>query len=127
MNFVALKMLVGDQSSQSGECTLKRKWHSRILCFREIWISVLALVAMSTVLAAGFVTSAGAQTTGSASFYLKRGIERYNARDFEAAIADFSEAIALHSGFVKRPAKNLTASNFKDSQNAVTADEARIV
>lgn len=120
MNFVALEMLSGDRA-------VAGKTHSRISGPLDMGISVLALLGISAVLLAGLVTTAGAQTTNAATYYLKRGIERYNARDFEAAIADFSEAIEINSGFVKSPARKRNSSNFTDNQKAGTADDDRIV
>jgi len=120
-------MLKEARASQSEEHALAGRTRSQIPRIRELGISVLALVGVSAVLVAGLVTTTGAQTNSSATYHLKRGVERYHARDFEAAIADFSEAIEIHSGLVKSPGKNRHRSNFKDQQKAEIADDDRII
>src|SRR5262245_33716938 len=115
--------------------TLKYAWQSerRALARSQIpsnceaTISVLRRFGISAVLLAGLVAAAGAQTNDSATYYLKRGVERYKARDFDAAIDDYSQAIEINSGFVKGSSKKLSGSNFKSNQNAGIADDDRVV
>src|SRR5712692_10372159 len=107
MNFVAFKMLTRNRASQHEERALAGRTHYEIPAIHEMGGSTLALVGISVVLLAGLVTTARAQATSSATYYLDRGVESYIARDFEAAIAYFSEAIEINSGFAKSPAKKL--------------------
>src|SRR4030095_13569750 len=115
MNFVGLKMLIGFRGLRSGECARARA-RLRNPGIRRILISVLTFLGMSAFLVAGPVIDARAQTTGSPSYYLKRGIERYNAGDYDAAIADFSEAIELNSGFASLRDGKQVRSKFSNNQ-----------
>src|SRR5262249_42141803 len=125
MNMVRLRMVVGNGSSDSTRPFFVRGGYSQI----PVEIRKLRVL---TVLAAAFffvggVSSAAAQTSTSAKNYLKHGIERYLARDFEAAIADFSEAIAINSGLVKLSRTNPGTLRFNHNQRSAVADDGNIV
>lgn len=80
--------------------------------FREV--RVLAFLAVSAL--GLLVVPAAAQTNSSADSHLKRGIQRYNARDFKSAIEDFSEAIAINSGFSKRRTAGRSGLNYSEDR-----------
>jgi tetratricopeptide (TPR) repeat protein len=127
MNFNARRMLKYGRASQSEQSPLAGSACRRIHDNHETGLSILVRFGISGILLAGLVTSAGAQAGGSATYYLNRGVERYKAGDFEAAIVDFSEAIEINSGFVKRPTRKLSDSNFNNNQKADIAHDDRII
>jgi len=114
MNFVALLML-------------GRKWAWQVE-ERDLVRRIVGLcLALLGILSGEPGTTAQAQSTGSATYYLDRGVERYRAGEFESAIADFTQAIQVNSGFTKSRSNNLKSSTFSDKQKASVAADDRIV
>lgn len=124
MNFFAFNPLTGDPVLRSKTYT-RAGSYSRKISIDPARIPIIALLAISAILLTGHI--AGAQSTGSPSYYLKRGIEHYNSGDFDEAIADFSEAIDINSGLVKRTEKKRSSSHFKGDYKSDRADQNRIV
>ena len=124
MSFFVIKLLTGDAARRS-EAYARAATNPRNSRLDQTRVSGIGVLAISAILLIGHI--AVAQTAGAASHYLRRGIERYNAGDFDGAIADFSEAIDVNSGFVKTSEKRRNSSHFKADQKSDGADEDRIV
>lgn len=127
MNFAALKGITRDQSSTWEEKTQTKRKQYTIAGNRGREILRWLLLGISAILLGGLVTSAGAQTNSSATYYLKRGVDRYNARDFELAIADFSLAIQINSDFTRAAIGKRHRANYRDNRMAGIASDDRIV
>ena len=87
MNLFAFNPLTGDTVLRSKTYT-RAGSYSRKISIDPARIPIIALLAISAILLTGHI--AGAQSTGSPSYYLKRGIEHYN----QAILLDPENAFA---------------------------------